>query len=391
MLRSGIINSYPSLRKNISCDVLIVGGGLAGALLAFQFSGEGYKTVVIDKRDIAMGSTSANTSMLQYEIDEPLYSLMDSVGKEVASDTYREGIRAIKKLDQIVKKLNFDCGFKTKESLHFAHNSKKAEELINEFECRKKIGINVKWLTSDQLASSYGLVGEGGILSEVGASLNAYQLTHSLLEYCVKEFGLQVYDHTELEKIDYINANNQVMVDTSYLITCSHIVYATGYETHELISTNIGKLVSTYACISEPLENLPGSLADTIFWNTQDPYFYFRSTSDNRILIGGEDENFKNPEKRDRHIQKKESDLIIKFNQLVPGINLVADFSWAGTFGVTKDALPYIGSHADYPNSYFMLGYGGNGITFSIMGMEILADAIAGRPNKFLEYFKFNR
>jgi hypothetical protein len=38
-----------------------------------------------------------------------------------------------------------------------------------------------------------------------------------------------------------------------------------------------------------------------------------------------------------------------------------------------------------------MLGYGGNGITFSVMGMEILSDALAKRANKFLEYFKFKR
>jgi glycine/D-amino acid oxidase-like deaminating enzyme len=80
-----------------------------------------------------------------------------------------------------------------------------------------------------------------------------------------------------------------------------------------------------------------------------------------------------------------------KFQQFIPGIKFIPDFSWAGTFGVTKDALPFIGAHPDYPNSFFMLGFGGNGTTFSIMGMEVLSDAIAGRPNKFLEYFKFNR
>jgi hypothetical protein len=51
---------------------------------------------------------------------------------------------------------------------------------------------------------------------------------------------------------------------------------------------------------------LPSSLPQTIFWNIQEPYFYFRATDDIRILIGGADENFKNPERRDTLLDEKE-------------------------------------------------------------------------------------
>jgi glycine/D-amino acid oxidase-like deaminating enzyme len=393
LLKNGILNSYPTLRNGVSCDVLIVGGGITGALMAYQFSSEGYKTVVIDKRDIGTGSTSATTSMLQYEIDEPLYRLTDRIGKEAAIDVYRGGIDAINKLEHMFDNLSTRCGFSFKESLHFAASVKDAREMRKEFECRKLAGIKVEWLTKDQIHSKYGVRCEGGILSETAASMDAYQLTHILLEFAIKNFGLKVYDHVQLKSVQYKNDKNLVRVDTSAKIECGHIVYATGYETYELLGnhTDIGNLISTYACISEPLVTLPKSLTETVFWNTQDPYFYFRTTSDNRLLIGGEDEDFKNPEKRDRLIEKKEKDLVRKLNRSLPGFDFVADFSWAGTFGATKDSLPYIGGHPDFPNSFFMLGFGGNGITFSIMGMEILSDAVAGRPNKFLEYFKFRR
>src|SRR5688572_22297364 len=92
LLKNGLIASYPSLQKNISCEVLIIGGGITGSLMAYQLSQEGYKTVLIDKRDIAMGSTCATTAMLQYEIDEPMYSLIAKVGENAAVDSYREGV-----------------------------------------------------------------------------------------------------------------------------------------------------------------------------------------------------------------------------------------------------------------------------------------------------------
>ena len=77
-MKNGIINSYPSLRENIECDILIIGGGITGALVGYQLSSEGYRTVVIDKRHIGAGSTSATTSMIQYELDAPLYSKIPS-------------------------------------------------------------------------------------------------------------------------------------------------------------------------------------------------------------------------------------------------------------------------------------------------------------------------
>jgi glycine/D-amino acid oxidase-like deaminating enzyme len=94
LLKNGLINTYPSLQRNASCEVLVVGGGITGSLLAYQFSKEGYKTILIDKRDVSLGSTSASTSLLQYEIDEPLYSLIEKVGENAAVDTYSGGCKS---------------------------------------------------------------------------------------------------------------------------------------------------------------------------------------------------------------------------------------------------------------------------------------------------------
>jgi glycine/D-amino acid oxidase-like deaminating enzyme len=391
LLRNGILNVYPSLRKNISCDILIVGGGLSGALMAYQFSREGYKCVVIDKRDVATGSTCANTSMVQYEIDEPLHVLVEKLGKGPAMDIYRQCVRAVGKLQEIIHNVKSNCEFDFKQSLHFAHSVQDADGLIKELECRKVAGIDVRWLDKSDVRSRYGIASEGGLLSETAASLDVYKLTHALLKYSVESTDVQVYDHTVLTAVRYEGAKNFVEVETGNIIECNSIIYATGYETHELLRKSIGRLISTYACISEPCQSLPAALEQTIFWNTQDPYFYFRTTHDKRILIGGADENFKDPGRRDALLDEKEEILAEKFGQCIPGIEFIPDFTWAGTFAATSDGLPYVGTHTDFPNSYFILGYGGNGITFSVMSMEILSDAMANRPNKFLKYFRFDR
>jgi glycine/D-amino acid oxidase-like deaminating enzyme len=72
-------------------------------------------------------------------------------------------------------------------------------------------------------------------------------------------------------------------------------------------------------------------------------------------------------------------------------MTLKPEFSWAGTFGSTEDGLPFIGTYKKLPHSLFALGFGGNGITFSVVAAEIIADIIKGRSNKNIPLFSFGR
>jgi glycine/D-amino acid oxidase-like deaminating enzyme len=391
LLKNGLIQSYPSLQKDIRCDILIIGAGVTGALMAYQFSGEGFSTVLIDKRDVGMGSTSATTALIQYEIDEPLYSLIDKVGEDAAIDSYRGGVTAINKLQKIIRNMKADCSFEKKQSLYIANKKSDVHWLMQEYDCRKSVGLDVSWLTKIKLKNQFGIHGNGGILSKAAASLDAYKLTHALLKHSVQRNGLRVFDHSSVETIEYGKRHNFVKTDTARTIECKHIIYATGYESQEMLGEKIVNLLSTYAFVSEPLSIMPIALKKTIFWNTQNPYLYLRATPDNRIMVGGADEQFKDSFKRDKLIDEKETLLVESARKLMPSLKLIPDFTWAGTFGSTKDSLPYIGEHPDYPKSYFVLGFGGNGITFSVMAMDILSDAMADRPNRFLKYYRFGR
>jgi glycine/D-amino acid oxidase-like deaminating enzyme len=82
-----------------------------------------------------------------------------------------------------------------------------------------------------------------------------------------------------------------------------------------------------------------------VLWNMADPYFYMRTTADNRVLIGGRDEPFYSPARRDKLIRRKANQLGKDFRKLVPGVAFKQEFSWAGSFASTADGLPYIGVH----------------------------------------------
>jgi glycine/D-amino acid oxidase-like deaminating enzyme len=118
---------------------------------------------------------------------------------------------------------------------------------------------------------------------------------------------------------------------------------------------------------------------------------YFRVVSENRILIGGRDDPYHHPHIRPSIIIKKTEQLKNAFCKKMRHIPLRPDFSWAGAFASTKDGLPYIGTIPERSNTYFALGFGGNGITFSVIAAEILRDMIMGKKNENAVLFEFNR
>ena len=391
LVKNGIINSYPSVRENLETEILIVGGGITGSLIAHQCISDGYETVLIDRREIGNGSTSATTSMLQYEIDVPLHQLIDLIGEEAAVESYWACYKSIDDLGQIVKQVKSDCGFKKKESLYFAAHKKDVSGLKKEFEARKKIGIPVKWLEADEIEKKFQLKNSfGGILSEQGGNIDAFNLTHDILAYNHKK-GLKIFDKTDIKKTTYKRNGVTVITEYGTTIKAKKIIYCNGFESTEIIKDNFVKLLSTYAIVGERFEDDRSYLNETLFWNTAKPYNYMRTTDDNRLLIGGEDEDFVNAEKRDELLNQKSDKLTKYLKKILPNYDFRMDFVWAGTFGETKDGLPYIGRHRNFESAYFVLGFGGNGITFSVIGMDLVSQMLKNEKHPLQEYFRFRR
>ena len=91
------------------------------------------------------------------------------------------------------------------------------------------------------------------------------------------------------------------------------------------------------------------------------------------------------------YLPRKEVLLEKDFKKLFPSISFKREFGWSGVFGKTKDSLPYIGNTRKTPNTFYALGFGGNGITFSLVAAEIITDLLLGKRNEHAEIFSFSR
>lgn len=390
LLKNGLMESYPPLERDLDIEVVVLGAGITGALVTYLLAKEGVDVVVVDKRESGWGSTSASTGLLQYEIDTNLYELKELVGEANANRAYRLGVEAIDALEEIAREMRLGQDFMRHPSLYTARRRQDVKTLKKEFAARKACGLRVRYLEQEQLAEEFGVKARAAIVSADAAQVDPYRMAHLLLEKSVK-LGTQVFDRTEVTKIESQSRGVRLTTDREVAISAKKLVFASGYETQRYLKQQLADLNSTYALVTEPLADSK-EWVNYLLWEAARPYFYLRTTSDGRLIMGGEDEPFRDPEKRDRLIGRKTKKLLKSYAGFYPErpVPEVA-FAWAGTFGETKDGLAYIGVSPEMPHAYFALGYGGNGITYSMIAARIIADLYQGIENPDAQLFRFDR
>lgn len=391
-LKNGILANYPPLERDRRCDVAILGAGITGALVAEALTADGHEVIVLDGREVGTGSTSASTALLQYEIDMHLADLAALHGERHARMAYRACYESIDLLEERISSLGLaDCHFTRKDSVYLASRKRDVPALRGEAVARRNAGIEVMEWSASEVAAHLGFYSPHALHSPQAAEVDAYRLAHGM--FCrTLERGGTIFDRTKVTGMDVDAGGALLRTDRGFKVRAKRVVVAMGYETGQLFDTaRLVNLRSSFALASEPMEEVPGWWRRCLIWETARPYFYLRDDSDGRALIGGEDVPFRNPAARDRLIPRKCRRLEARLGQMFPGAAMETAYAWAGTFGETEDGLAYIGTYRKHPLCYFALGFGGNGITYSLIAAEIIRAALKGRPHPHAEAFRFDR
>jgi glycine/D-amino acid oxidase-like deaminating enzyme len=87
--------------------------------------------------------------------------------------------------------------FHKRKSLFFSGYAHQQKFIKDECLARKQAGFAVESVSADEMKKYYNLDAACGILSQKGATSNAYTLTHEILQYCQRK-GLKVFDRTKV-------------------------------------------------------------------------------------------------------------------------------------------------------------------------------------------------
>ena len=387
--QSKSISSSP-LNDDTTCEVLIVGAGISGALIADALVKAGLDVIAIDKRAPGCGSTGASTALLLYELDQPLHKLISLVGKTNAVRAYQLGGKAIERIGQLVEELGDPCGYEQKLSLYVTRHPKDVEALRTEFEVRRLAGFEVTFLSQAEIKERFGFSRPAGILSQLAAQVDPFCLNQRLLERA-NAGGLRLFAKTELKECLHSSDGLVASTISGHRIRARHLIYAKGYEAAGVIDPKLACAQISYAIVSDPGKAMDDHYEHPLIWEAAEKYLYLRTTSDGRDMIGGEDDPDLSHLNDLHRLDEKRRTLEHRFREFFPERDFSTAAAWAGIFETTPDGLPYIGSHPRFPGALFALGYGGNGITFSMIAAELLRDRITGKTNPDEIIFRLDR
>jgi glycine/D-amino acid oxidase-like deaminating enzyme len=307
-----------------------------------------------------------------------------------AGRVYELGLRAIDRIEAMVATLDHSCGFARRPSLYLASKRRHVSALRDEFDRRSALGLDVAFLSAAEISARYSFTAPAAIRSAGTAEIDCYRLSHCLLAAAARR-GARIYDRTAVTKIDADKSGVSLRIDGNHTLRTARVVCATGYDVSVELRRSPGRLASTWAFVSEPLDDFPGWPDRCLIWETARPYLYLRSTDDGRLLAGGEDEPYPYRHRRRTTFAAKTERLVRRARSLFPDMPLEPAYCWAGTFATTEDGLPFIGRTTEHPRIWFALGYGGNGITFSVIAADILRDLLTGRNAPDASLFAFDR
>lgn len=381
------VKAEPRLdRKRV--DVVVVGAGISGALVAEMLTRKGKSVLILDRRPAVRGSTPASTAMIQHEIDVPLIHLRREISPKLADAAWRRSVAAVNDLVTLTKKLKLHCQMRPKAALYLAGDQMGARALAAEASARGDIGIRAEYLKRPDLITRFGMDRTAAILSQDSASANPAQLTAGLLHVALSRKARLV---SPIEITDMAELPGGVALATSSgaVIVAEHAVFCTGYEYLPQMETSSHHVTSTWALASKPLKGLPGWLTDTIVWEASDPYLYFRTDENGRVIAGGEDEDAKDTNSDPAILARKAATIADKLAKLT-GIRIGKPaYVWSAPFSVTDDGLPIVDRIPGYERIFAVMGFGGNGITFSMIAAQIVGAAITGASDPDAHIFRY--
>lgn len=382
--------SYPELSGRLGKSVVIIGGGMSGVVCGFELSSSGIDTVLIEQQRIGTGSTSANTGLLQYSNDKMLSELIRAIGETDAALFYRACKHASEKLCDIAESLPRDTEFKRRSSLYYASTPRDKETLRKEYDTLDKHGFDADWWEEEQIAEHFPFRRSAAIVTRGDAEVNPYLFVHAMAEEAVMR-GLEIYEGTKMLRVEP-NGDGYTIVTSAGRIEAEHVVYAVGY-TPEAAGGRWPrtKLHRSYAIVTDPLPSLADWHERFLLWETARPYLYLRTTNDNRVVIGGLDENLRQPVSSKQELRAHSMRLLAELRRLFPAYSPEIRYEWNATFGESADGLPWIGEDPDRPGQHYCLGYGGNGTIYSCLAAEIIRDRILGIPNAVAPIVKPDR
>lgn len=353
-----------SLDRDIECDVLIIGGGIAGVSILYELLDSGLNVVLVEKNKVGEGVSSRTTGKLTFLQDTIYGDLEKTYGRDVSKLYYESQKYAIDRVKEIVNKEKIDCNLVNEDSYLFT--DKHIEKIDKEKMLLESFGVEV--FNRESLPD--GLEFERGISVDNTYTFHPVKYINALKDKCTRRF--QIYENTRIVKIDkkeeYFSYTDDCKIKSKIVIVAMHYPY---FLFPFLMPLRVS-LEKSYLSAYKVKENLHFSAI-----NIDKPSISIRYYDNYKLVLSNSHKlGFNNNDKNN-------------FEGLKYKLPKTPYKVWSNKDIMTSDGLGYIGLIND--GMYLVTGFNTWGMTNGILSGIIIKDLVLNKYNRYSELFSPKR
>lgn len=383
---------FSKLQESLQTDVVIVGAGIAGMMIAYDLVVRGKKVVVIEDGVIGSGETGRTTAHLTSALDDRYYELQKIFGKEDTKLASQSHKAAIDHFERIIHAENIECDFIRLNGYLFLHPSDKPENLEKEFDAAEQADIEVEIV---QHVPGIKKKDVPAICFKNQAQFHPLKFLHGLAE-AIRMKGGKIYTNTHALEI----SSKGISTPEGHIVEADYVVVATNSPVNNKVIMHLKQ--SNYRTYVNSYLIRKGSLPYALWWDSGDfeknadvpPYHYVRvhplDEQHDVLIVGGEDHPVGLIEQGELKEESRYGALESWTREYFDAGQIVSQ--WSGEVREPVDCLAYIGRNPmDDDNVYIVTGDSGNGMTHGAIAGMLIPDLIDGIDNPWKNIYSPSR
>jgi glycine/D-amino acid oxidase-like deaminating enzyme len=384
---------YPRLRDELAADVVIVGGGLTGCATAYACGLAGLKSVVLEADRIGHGSAGRSAGLLLPDPGPSFRDVVQAHGLRAARRVFETWEKGASDAAALLRRLKVGGGIDAFGSLVVAFRGDE-KMLQREFVAREQAGLDAHWLAQKQVRQATAMDAPGAIRLRAGFAADPYRACVALATAASRR-GARLFERSPVKKVRTGPRNVEVLLGNT-VVRAATVIVTTGTATAEFKPLRRHfKRRETYLVLTDVVPAVIRrqlGRRDATLLDMRSPRHRIRWTRDDRILIGGADQDETPARTRETVLIQRTGQLMYELLMMYPAISgLRPAYGWHLPYGETADGLMYIGAHRNYPRHLFALGAGGDSITGAFVAARMLARAARGEAEKADDVFGWAR
>ena len=359
-LETTALPKFEQLEKERKTDVLVIGGGMAGILCAYQLKQKGVDVCLVEANELCGGVTKNTTAKITSQHGLIYYKMLRKLGEEKTRMYLEANQNALEEYRKLSQRI--DCDFTEADTYVYSICNRQICE--READALGRLGIKSKFLEETELPFRVA----GAVSFPNQAHFHPLKLVAELVK------DLTIYEHTKVRELwDNIAITDRGYISAKKMIVTTHFPFLNMQGAYFLKMYQHRSYVIAY----EDAQNLKGMYVDE-----SQTGMSFRNYK-NLLLIGGGGHRTGMHGGNWAEIQKFTKKYYPKAKE---------QYRWATQDCMTLDGIPYIGRYSPKtPNLYVATGFNKWGMTTSMVAAQILTDMVLGNKNPYEKVFEPSR